>query len=117
MNPEQLKAMYRRQVENGEVVVVRRVTGSGVNRPFFDAPARAKVADYRIEELAGTIAQGDRKVILLAEDLGAAQWPQPIKVDDLVFIGGRPAQVKGVDDRTRRVGGVLIAYELQVRGH
>lgn len=116
MNPDQVKAMYRRQIVNGETVTVRRVTGTGLVRPFFDADARAKITDYDVEEIAGTIAVGDRKVILLAEDLAAKQWPQPIKTDDLLFVGGKPVQIKAVDDRTRRVGGELIAYELQVRG-
>ncbi len=109
--------MYRRQIGNGETVTVRRVTGTGANRPFFDADARAKVRNYQVQELAGTIALGDREVILLAEDLSAAQFPQPIRIDDLLYVGGKPMQVKGPDDRTRRVGGEIIAYVLQVRGH
>ena len=71
---------------------------------------------YYGTELVGTIQQGDRKVILLADDLLAAQFALPLKKGDKIVIRGRETNIEAPDDNTRRVRGVLVAYELQVRG-
>lgn len=116
MTTDQIAADYRRAMDAvGEVVTFRRFTGSGSARPRFDADVRARVMDYTPDELVGTIVQGDRKLILLAEDLIAAQVPPPRKGDKIV-VRGKELNIEAVDDNTRRVQGVLIAYEMQVRG-
>lgn len=121
MTPEQARASYRRMMAvagSGEVrkVLVRRYTGTGANRPRFDAEVRARVTGYQPHELVGTIVQGDRKVILLAEDLSRAQFPTPLRKGDKVVDAGKELNIEAPDDNTRRVQGELIAYELQVRG-
>jgi hypothetical protein len=117
MTPQSILEAYRRMMDIvGEHILVRRYTGTGVNRPRFDVDVRARVTDYRPEELVGAVVQGDRKVILLAEDLLAAQLSLPITATDKVVIRGHECAVIAPNDSTRRVQGKLIAYELTARG-
>lgn len=114
MTPEQSIASYRRSLK--DVVTIRRYTGSGQNRPYFEATALARVTGFDPDELVGTIVQGDRKLIVLADDLVKAQFPLDLKKGDEVFVRGQKTTIQAADDSTRRVAGVLIAFELQVRG-
>jgi len=118
--PEQIKASYRRNLK--ETVVIRRFTGTGTNRPKFEASARAQVVGYAPHELIGGIVQGDRKIILYADDLIEQGWaPAPgtrrlITENDFAVVRGAQLAIIAADDSTRRVDGTLIAFELQVRG-
>lgn len=117
MTPDEIKADYRTMIaEVGEPVAIRRYTGAGTNRPFFDATVRARVTGYEPDELAGSIQQGDRKLIVLAEELIAAQIPLNLRKGDKAVVRGTELNIEAADDSTRRVQGELIAYELQVRG-
>jgi len=117
MTSDQVKASYRRLMNAvGETIAIRRYTGAGHDRPRFDANVMARVVDYEPHELAGSITQGDRKLIVLAEDLIEAQVPLDLRKGDKAVVRGRELNVEAADDNTRRVQGVLIAYELQVRG-
>lgn len=117
MTPDQIKIGYRSAMDvAGETVVFRRYTGAGANRPRFDTDVRARVVDYMPDELVGTIQQGDRKLIVLADDLIGAQVPLDLRKGDKIVVRGKELNIEAVDDNTRRVQGVLIAYELQVRG-
>lgn len=117
MTPDGVKAAYRRGMDAaGEVVTFRRYSGAGANRSFFEAEVRARVVDYQPKELVGSIQQGDRRVILLAEDMIAAQVPLDIRKGDKIIVRGKELNVESPNDNTRRIRGVLIAYELQVRG-
>jgi hypothetical protein len=116
ITPESARGMYRTVLTDS--VTVRRLTGTGANQTPFDAlhiPAR--VMGYTPDEIAGTIQQGDRKVIVLADALTAKQWPEPVKKGDRIILAdGRTTTVESVDQDSKRVAGVLIAYVLQVRG-
>jgi hypothetical protein len=117
MTPTQARATYRRMMTLvGETVSIRRYTGTGANRPRFDAEVTARVTEYEPSELVGTIVQGDRKVIVLAEDLFTAQFPIPPKKGDKVVVRGKELNIEAPDDNTRRIQGEIIAYEIQVRG-
>jgi hypothetical protein len=117
MTPASARMTYRRMMGLvGEKVLIRRYTGTGANRPRFDAEVTARVTDYEPSELVGTIVQGDRKIIVMHEDLATAQFPTPIKKGDKVVARGKELNVEAPDDNTRRVQGELIAWELQVRG-
>lgn len=124
MTPEQLKADYRMMLDNtGEDIIVRRYTGTGTNRPKIDVPVRARVTGFAPRELTGTIQQGDRFIVLLAEDVTVPTTdspPQtltlPLSASDKVVVRGKELQVLAADDSTRRVQGVLIAIEIQARG-
>lgn len=125
MTPSAARAMYRRQMQaHGETVTIQR-------KSLDPAPQaqglRARITGFSPEELASGIDQGDRKVILLAEgverEIAANRWPAPavgapaILKDDTLMLRGAPMNVERVDDSTRRIAGVLIAYELTVTGY
>jgi hypothetical protein len=116
-SPASIKAMYERHLSRvGEQVTIRRYTGSGLNRPRFDAEARARVEDYVPSELVGTIQQGDRRVVLYADDLLQSQFAMPVTANDKIIVRGRELSIVAVDDSTRRLQGQLIALEIQARG-
>lgn len=117
-------ASYRSTLQQvGEDIIVRRYTGTGTDRPKIDVTCRARVVGYDARELTGTIQQGDRHIILLAEDVSVPTTdspPQsitlPLKTSDKVVVRGKELQIIAADDSTRRVDGVLIAIEIQARG-
>jgi hypothetical protein len=111
-----LKARYRRAIrQHGEPVLFRRYTGSGTNRPVFNAELRAVVTGYQPQELIGGIVFGERRVIILAEDVFKAQIGT-IQNADKIVVRGRECAIGGVDDSTHRNGTELIAYEMKVSG-
>ena len=115
MTPESVKAEYARFLR--EAVYVRRYTGTGTNRPRFDAKARARVVGYDEKDLVGGgIVQGDRKAIVYVDDLIANGLTLPVTTSDKLVVRGKELAIIAPDDSTRRVDGVLIALELQVRG-
>lgn len=115
MTPDSAKADYRRALK--ESVIIRRYTGSGPNRPRFDALARARVVGFEPKELIGGIVQGDRKAIVYADDLIDAGLALPVlTTDKCVLPNGKELAIVAADGDTRKVAGVLIAYELAVRG-
>jgi hypothetical protein len=103
---------------------VRRYAGKGVSRAVTaEASALARVAMYKPEQLVGGIVQGDRKVIVLNDPAATVASGQvalatmlPLSNDDKLVISGREVAIQGVDDQTRRIQGVLVALEIQVRG-
>jgi hypothetical protein len=100
----------------GETVLIRRYTGSGTNRPRFDVSVRGRVNGYEPSQLIGSITQGDRRVLILQEDLIKAQFALPITSSDKCVVRGRELAIQAADDNTHRDGTELIAWELQVRG-
>lgn len=118
MTPEEARQMYRDQIEeHGEDIAIRRYSGTGVGRTYVDRPCRARVVGYSPDELVGSITQGDRRVIVLAEDLDGESPPFKIMKSDKVVSSRFPElAIMAVDDNTRRIQGTLIAYDLQVRG-
>lgn len=96
----------------GETITVRRRSGVTVT----DAPARARVDGYTPEELVAGINQGDRRVLILVEDLEKAGWPLPLRRLDRLVIRGREVNVEDVDDNTHRHGGLLSAYQVRATG-
>jgi hypothetical protein len=119
MTPEAAISAYRRalNLDNlGEPVEVRRYTGTaGPDRPYFDATVIARVTDYQPSDLVGDIRQGDRHVILMQEDLIAAQFPMPVRQTDKIVVRGKECAIEKLDDSTRRIGTTLIAYEARVK--
>ena len=116
MTPEEVRQSYVKALDAaGDPITnvsIRRFTGSGVGRTHVDTPARARVTGYQERELVSTIQQGDRKVIILADDLDTLV-PTP---NDKVMLRNKMLSIVAVDDSTRRIQGVLIAYEIQARG-
>jgi hypothetical protein len=117
MTPKAAKASHARMLgQVGEPITLRRYVGIGGDRPYFDCTVTARVVEYAAHDLVGGIQQGDRKLIVLAQDLFDAQWPAPPKRGDSAIVRGKEMHVEAVDDNTRRIKGELIAYEVRVRG-
>lgn len=117
MNPEETKQSYIAAMDAaGETVSIRRFTGTGVGRTHVDTDVRARVVGYQERELVGGIQQGDRKAIVPADDLVDAGFTMPVTANDKLILRGRQLSIVSVDDSTRRIQGVLIAYEIQARG-
>lgn len=114
MTPSEVTASYRQSLDT--LVTIRRYSGAGINRPRFDAAVQARVTGYAPAELVDGIQQGDRKVIVLADDLLRAQFSLPLKRGDKVVLRGAELNIEAADDSTRRVGGELIAIEIRARG-
>jgi len=108
------KASYARMLDQS--VGVRRYSGTGPGRSYVQANARARVVGYLPDEVVGSIQQGDRKAIVYADDLIGSAVSLPVLGSDKLVVRGRELQIVAVDDSTRRVQDVLIAYELVVRG-
>lgn len=103
--------MYRRQiVAHGETITLRRLVPGG---PPAELDVRARVTGFAPDELVGGIDQGDRKVILLAEDM---TWTEAPAAGDKLVIRDQLLTIASVDDSTRRVAGTLIAYEMRATG-
>jgi hypothetical protein len=114
VSPEVERDRYRRHLQqNGEPISILRP--GTPNQTFPDLLAR--VVGYQPREIVGNVQQGDRKVILLAEDVAASglELPFRAKADRIVW-NGKTMVVQAVDDATRRIAGVLIAYEIRVSG-
>lgn len=117
MTPAETKQAYSEAMDAaGETIAIRRFTGTGVTRTHVDTNVRARVTGYAERELVGTINQGDRKIIMLVDDLVAAGFAVPVTPQDKVMLRGTMISIVSVDDSTRRLQGVLIAYEIQARG-
>jgi hypothetical protein len=119
MTPDAARASYRRALDQaGETILIRRYTGAGTSRPQSSWPVRARVVAYEPKELVGGIVQGDRKLIVLQEDLVAAGFPGRIETGPnwKAVVRGVELQIKAADDNTRRIAGELIAYEIRAGG-
>lgn len=115
--PRGARFQYRRTLaRHGEPVLLRRYTGVGVNRPMFEVEVRARVTGYAPQELVGSIQQGDRRVIVLVEDLIAKQFALPVTASDKIVVRSKELAITSVDDSSRRDGTDLIALEIQARG-
>ncbi len=104
--------MYRRQMASGETVSLVRGFGSATPRRVDGLPARMLKAGGLL--VAG-LMQGERVLLLLAEDVAASDLVAPV-INDRVLWNGKALAVKFVDDAKRRVAGELIAYELYLAG-
>jgi hypothetical protein len=117
MTPAETRQAYMEAMDDAaETISIRRFTGTGIGRTHVDTQARARVTGYQERELTGTIQQGDRRIIMLVDDLIAAGFAVPVTANDKVVLRGTMISIVSVDDSTRRVQGELIAYEIQARG-
>lgn len=111
--------MYARLIAPFETISIRVYTGAGQNRPRFDYEGlRARVTDYAADDLVGSIVQGDRRHIVLAEDVERAGVPLPLQTGPnwKVVVRGKELQLKVPNDNTRRLGDVVVAYEIAAGG-
>ena len=112
MTPTDARAMYRSQLVPGETVSLVRGFGSPNARQVDGLPGRMLKAG---ELLVAGLMQGERVLLLLAEDVAASDLAAP-QINDRVLWNGKALAVKFIDDAKRRVAGELIAYELYLAG-
>lgn len=111
------KFRYRRQIkQHGETVKLRRYTGTGPNRVKNDYDVRAWVKGFDPHTLIGGIIYGDRRAIVLADDIAAIGLPTPVSANDKLVVRGQELAILLVDDNTHRDKGMLVAYEMKVSG-
>jgi len=108
MSVAQWQAAYRREMKNGELVTLKRGA--------TEATVRAKISGYAPSELVGDIMQGDRHIIMLAEDVTAEEWPDhPKRKDSIILSSGQKLTIEIVDEATARQG-ETFAYHITARG-
>ncbi len=97
----------------GEDIVLRRQIASGSSIANIDVTCRARLDTVGTEEIAGTIAVSDLKVIMSPTEILAAQWPGGVpvypvsnvtdpripRITDFVVARGKQRQVKLVDPK------------------
>lgn len=117
-------AAYRKALQrNGQPVTFVRDAGVAPGISQVSATVQAHVMNYVPDtnvvgrtdfgQRLGTITQGDRKIIVLADDLSAAGFPIPLRKHDKAVVQGETLDIIEVDDNTRMLAG---AYELVVAG-
>jgi len=115
-----MQSAYRRAIQRtGELVTVRRISGTAPRTVSFSVEVYANVqtyapettepseAGYSASQLGG-ITQNDRKVIIVAQDLSDARFPLPVqKNDKIVLANGDVLNVTGVDEHKRQLAGAI----------
>lgn len=113
---------HREMIEDeGESIIIRRYP-DGDGDPI-ECRVAARVLGYAPGQLVGSIIQGDRRIIALndpdavvTDGMVALADLLPLDTNDKAVVRGRELAVKAIDDNTRRVGGTLIALEIQAGG-
>lgn len=109
MNASSIKRHYSRALKAvGETCQLTR-GDSAVSQ------VRCRISGYKPFEIAGTIMQGDQRVIALASDMRSFPVP-PRKGDKVQTSDGRSLTVVFCDGNTRKFGDTIVAYEFQARG-
>jgi hypothetical protein len=125
-DPNVVAAYRRGLVKAGVPVTVTRINGFAPNAVTFSAEnITAIVRDYRSDASAvsetgfasakmGAITQGDRLVIVMADDLAQAGFQLPLKKNDRITLStGDVLNVTAVDALKRAAAG---AIELKAAG-
>lgn len=110
--------------EIGETVRLQRLTGT--QQIPFEVECHAVVRGYAPAEVAGSIAEGDSKIIISPSEIIASGWPGPGVVGaterdrrvprrgDRIIIAGRARNIEAA--APFYVADVLVRIELQARG-
>lgn len=118
---ESLRAKYREAfaIAGQEEIIIRRYEGDEPDRTYTDYPARARVTGYELASsasLSGSHVQGERNLIVLAEDLELQEFAFPITTKDKVIVRGDEMAILAPDENTRRfngANGALLAIEIK----
>lgn len=98
----------------GELVELRRRSGSGANAQDFAVTTRGIVRAAQATALPGELAQTRRHVTIGYAELERTAWPAPPQQGDTLMIDGASVTVEAVE--TRRIGDRPARYELTVMG-
>lgn len=97
----------------GEVVTIKRIVANQPDQTL--GTARARIMSYKPEEIAGGIDAGNRRVIILAEDV--ASFTPPLRKNDrITTASGSTLTINSVDGSTRKIGNTVLAYECSASG-
>lgn len=108
MTPQAALASTRRAVQSvGEEIQIRR---DGVSP---DVTTWARPIGKPSVAMVGEIQQKVTRLIVLVDTLATLL---PITTNDSAIVAGKIMAIAEVDDRTRRIGGTLIAIEMDVVG-
>lgn len=111
MTPEEALDSHRAHIEaRGEPIELQR---GGVTYPVVKSVVKNAVP----MPMAGTVQQLGRVLIVMHEDVVASGFPLPFqsKIDRVVW-NGKMLAIMSVNDATRRINGVQIAYEIELAG-
>ncbi|MGE4044465.1 MAG: hypothetical protein AB7F35_06405 [Acetobacteraceae bacterium] len=97
---------------NGQPVTLMRLHTAAQIPVSVDL--HAVVRGYRLDELAGSIVQGDREVTISPIPIRMRHWPGPPRKNDRVLIGADVTTIQGVE--TVQVGDTVIRHNIHVRG-
>lgn len=126
MDSNEVIEAYQSALEQFEQIKIRRY--GPLNKVFFEVKAWARPVGILAKRggadaLIGTITEGFATLIISALDLRNAKFPLPMTTNDKVLIKNaneigawREYAITTVDAGTRRVGGVLVAYEVVIKG-
>lgn len=105
---------YRRMFARGgrRVTLQRRRANA---QPVEVANVRARIRGFTPQEIAGGFDVGQRKILILAEDVPAGFRPL-LKNDRVIVDGLTWAFSNRPDDQTHRDGDVLLAYDCVAAG-
>lgn len=102
----------------GIPVTFERVTGYAPNVVIISATVTAKVMKYALDTVTvaetgysaskpGAIRQGDRQILVMADDLAAAGFPLPVLKSDRVLVPGDTINIIAVDANKRAMAGCI----------
>lgn len=116
ITPEEIRAGYITALDTvGEDITIRLYAGTGDARAVLsNTTTRGRAVDKNDQPLVGPITQGEFKLIVLAAPLAGIALTTGANCK--AVMGGKEFQIKAIDDRTRRMAGEVIAYELTVGG-
>lgn len=126
MTPEAALASLKNAVgRGGEDLVIRRYTSDGPLPSRIEAKVRGRAVGAGAGTLVGNVGTTNYSVVVVV-DPGAPvedgyvplQDLLPLKKSDVVMIdnGERELAIVGIDDRTRRVSGILFGLNIQATG-
>ncbi len=73
--------------------------------------------EYAPKDIVGPVQVGDRKIIALLLNLSLQSCRCRLALETIrPSCAEKTLLIVGVDDNTRRIGGMLVALEIQVRG-
>lgn len=98
--------------EYGQAMVLRRRTGT--TSAWVSVAVKGILRRYRPGELLGDLQQGDAQVVISDREIAAAGWPGPPRMNDQLVVDDRVWTVMG--SMRRRLGDVVLAHEIWVRG-
>lgn len=114
MTPTAMRETYARFMEaSGETVSI--VRGFGTGSVVTITGVRCRPSGFVPSDVAGAVSQGERHLIVLAADIEGTAIVKPAKNDRVIW-NGKTLNIMDVNDATRRIAGVDIAYDLTVKG-